>query len=238
MFRNNDVSDGGRRVLVTAPDYTGSPLLTLANCKAALGISGTDQDAVIQAALDAAVATLDPASNGWLGRALGAQSWRLELRSFNDRRQEVWPRVHPLAIPLPYPPLISVTSVKYFDVNGADTTMVLGTDYRVLGMGDPIGFQFIAPLYGKSWPVARMDDASVRITVQCGYDGSTNKPPKQLTQAICLAVRALMPLLARDPMLFEDRVEGVGSKRYQNNPEFARISQDAVANLLSNLSVF
>jgi hypothetical protein len=42
-------------------------------------------------------------------------------------------------IVLPYPPLQSVSSVKYLDVNGVDQTLVLGTDYRVLGMGQTFG---------------------------------------------------------------------------------------------------
>lgn len=237
MFRNNDISDGGRPVLITAPDYTATPLVTLAACKSALGISGTDQDALLTAALAAAIAALDPASGGWLGRALGAQTWELQLQHFADRRSTVQPHYNPLAIPLPYPPLISVTSVKYFNAAGTDTTLVTGTDYRVLGVGAAYQRQAIAPLYAGAWPTASSDDASVRIRYSCGYDGQAGRVlPAQLSTAICLSVRALMPVL-RDAMVFEDSVEGVGSKRYQNNPEFARITQGAVASLLANLSI-
>lgn len=235
MFRNNDISDGGRPVRITAPDYNATPIVSLAELKSSIGIIRSDQDALLTEAINAVVANLDPYSEGWLGRAIGAQTWELQLQSFDDRRLALRPYYNVLAIPLPYPPLISVVSVKYLDVNGVDTTMILGTDYRVLGSGERI--QAIAPLYAKTWPVARRDVGSVRIRFSCGYDGQNNKTPAQLSAAICLGVRALLPLLSRDPMLFEDRVEGLGYKRYQNNPAFAKVIEDAIAGLLANLRI-
>ncbi|EJN15696.1 hypothetical protein PMI42_00713 [Bradyrhizobium sp. YR681] len=239
MFRNNDISDGGRPVLITPPDYNTTPIVSLAECKSALGISTSSQDALITMALDAAISSLDPASGGWLGRALGVQTWELQLRSFGDRRATVRPHYNPLAIPLPYPPLVAIASVKYFDVNGVDTTLTEGIGFRVLGAGEPLGRQAIAPVYNGVWPVARCDDASVRIRYSCGYDGQSNRvTPSQLSTAICLSVRALMPVLARDGMLAEDRVDGIGTRKYQNNPEFARITEAAVSSLLVNLAKF
>jgi uncharacterized phiE125 gp8 family phage protein len=235
MFRNDDISDGGRPVLITPPDYNTTPIVSLAECKSALGISGSSQDALLTMALDAAIAALDPASDGWLGRSLGATTWELQLQSFNDRRRKVRPNYDPLAILLQYPPLISVVSVKYLDVNGNDTPLALDTDYRIFGKGERI--QAIAPLLGKAWPIARIDHGSVRIRFTAGYDGETNKTPAHLTSAICLGVRVLLPVLQRDPMLLEDRVEGVGSKRYQINPQLAKITQDAMEGLLASLRV-
>lgn len=234
MFRNNDISDGGRAVLVVPPT---NDVVTLTEAKQMLGIGGTDQDVLLQAAIYAAVDNLDAAS-GWLGRALRAQTWELQLRSFDDRRAKVAPFNNPLAIPLPYPPLLSIVSVKYFDVSGVDQTLVLGTGYRVLGLGAPLERQAVAPVYNGAWPVARADDASVRIRFICGYDENQNVMPRQLKSAVCLAVRELLPLLQRDQMVMEDRVEGVGSKRYQNNPEFAAVTRKAIAGLLTNLSVY
>lgn len=232
MFRNNDISDGGLPVLVTAPD---APVMSLDDCKDALGISGTDQDNAITAAIDAVTATLDPAFGGMLGRGMGPQTWRLELRSFRDRRPKFRAYANSQAIPLPYPPLISVNSVKYLDENGVDTTLALGTGYRVLGMGAAIAKQSIAPLYSKSWPNTRIDDASVRIEFTCGYDGETNVMPPNLLQAICLGVRALLTAGTRDAMILEDRVEGIGSKRYQNNPQVTDIVTKAICGLIANL---
>jgi hypothetical protein len=235
MFRNNDVSDGGRPVLIEPPDYGTTPIVSLDECKTKLGISSSSQDALLAFALDVATATLDPASDGFLGRSLGATTWELQLQSFNDRRPKVRPFYDPLSIPLLYPPLLKIVSVKYLDVNGVDTAMIQDTDFRVFGTGERI--QAIAPLLGKSWPVARVDHGSVRIRYMAGYDGEANKLPPQISAAICLGVRALLPVLQRDQMLFEDRVEGVGSKRYQNNPEFTKVVQNTIADLLRNLKI-
>ncbi|WLB43025.1 hypothetical protein QIH93_20985 [Bradyrhizobium ottawaense] len=234
MFRNNDISDGGRPVLIVPPT---DDVVTLAEAKQMLGISGSDQDILIQAAIYAAVDNLDAAS-GWLGRALRAQTWELQLRSFNDRRPKVAPCDNPLAIPLPYPPLLSIVSVKYLDAAGADQTLALGTGYRILGLGAPLERQAIAPVYQGAWPVARVDDASVRIRFICGYDENQNVMPRQLKSAVCLAVRDLLPLLQRDQTLLEERIEGIGTKRYQNNPELAAVTRSAIAGLLANLSVY
>lgn len=233
MFRNNDISDGGRPVLIEAPD---DEVISLADCKKALGIADTSQDAIVQQAIWAATDNLDAAS-GTLNRALREQTWELQLRSFNDRRPAVRPFNNPLAIPLPYPPLLNVTSVKYLDTSGTDQTLALGVGYRVLGLGAPLERQAIAPLYQGTWPIARIDDASVRIRFTCGYDEDQNVMPRQLKQAVCLAVRDLIPLMTRDQMVMEDRVEGVGVRRYQNNPEFAAVTQKAIASLLANLRI-
>ena len=158
MFRNNDISDGGRPVLIEAPE---DEVISLADCKKALGISDTSQDAVITAAIAAVAADLDPASNGWLGRALRPQTWELQLLSFNDRRSSPRPHYNLHAIPLPYPPLISIVSVKYLDMAGVDQPLTLGAGFRVLGIGQPFARQAIAPLYGQSWPATRVDDAAV-----------------------------------------------------------------------------
>jgi hypothetical protein len=232
MFRNNDVSDGGLAVLLVPPE---APVITLEECKAALGISGTEKDSAITAAIGAVTGTLDPAFGGFLGRGIGTQKWQLQLRSFSDRRPKPQAYANPLAIPLPYPPLISVDGVKYIDGDGNDVALLLGTDFRVLGMGAPLSKQSIAPLYAKAWPVARADDASVRIEFTCGYDGETNKMPPNLLQAICLGVRALLSAGARDVLLTEDRVEGIGSQRYQATAEATEIVTRAVSSLLANL---
>jgi hypothetical protein len=195
----------------------------------------------VQAALDAASDALDPASGGWLGRALRTQSWELQLRSFSEHREHFFnsPRRAPEAhrILLPYPPLQSVDSVKYLDINGVDQALVLGTDYRVLGMGQPYGKAYIAPLYGASWPVPRVDDASVRIAFTAGYDEADNIMPKALRSAIILATRALLSVSTRDMLLMEDRVEGLGWKRFQNNPAAADVVEKAVRSLLINLQI-
>jgi len=230
MFRNNDVSDGGAPILIEGPS---DPVISLADCKKALGISDASQDNAITSAIAAVSATLDPAFGGFLGRALREQTWELHLRDFNDRRRVL--RGNPDAIELPYPPLLSVVSVKYINAAGVDTPLVLGTDYRALNQGAVYARQAIAPAYGKAWPVARTDDASVRIQYTCGYDDDQNVMPPHLIQAVCLGVRSLLSVGTRDLLIYEDRVEGVGSLRYQNNPQISEIVTKAIGGLIFNL---
>jgi len=233
MFHHHENRDHGRVVLTDPPT---DDLMSLSACKKMLGITTSSSDLVVTAALAAVAGNLDASTAGWLGRALRTQSWELQLHSFGHRYSH-WRHPHPHAIQLPYPPLISVDSVKYLDINGNDTTLVLGTDYRVIGMGDVYRRQAIAPLYNGTWPVCRVDDASVRIQFTAGYDDDVNITPPQLLSAVALGVRAVMATAARDPLLWEDSVIGVGSKRYQNNPLMMNIIKDAIQSLLINLAM-
>jgi hypothetical protein len=238
FFRNADFVDGGRAVLIEPPT---DPAITLADAKKALGISDASQDLAVQAAIDAASDVLDPASGGWLGRALRPQTWELQLRSFAAHQHHFFSSpLHPVdahKILLPYPPFLQMVSVKYLDINGVDQTLALGTDYRVLGAGQAYGKAFIAPLYGASWPVPRVDDASVRIQFTCGYDDDAAIMPRALRSAIVLGARALLSVSTRDMLLMEDRVEGLGWKRFQNNPAAADVVDKAVRSLLINLKI-
>jgi hypothetical protein len=226
-------------ILIEAPD-SGDELLSLADCKKALGISGADQDDALTAAIGAATDALDAATNGTLGRALRVQTWELQLESF-EQGWRCRPRHYacgPEAIALPYPPLIGIVSVKYLDTSGVDQALALNSDFRPLRMGAIDSRQLVEPAYGKSWPSGRCDAAAVRIRFECGYDGVDNIAPRQLNQAIALGVRALLTAAARDPRLLEDRVEGVGSKRYQADAKAVEIVTNAAAELLSRLRVF
>jgi hypothetical protein len=241
FFRNHDFDDGGRAVLTDPPT---ADAVTLADAKRALGIAATDisQDLAITSAIAAASDALDPAAGGWLGRALRPQSWELQLRQFSQRLGSAF-HINPRqpapahAIVLPYPPLLSVDSVKYTDTNGVNQTLALGVDYRVIGMGQVYGKAWIAPLYNASWPVARLDDASVRIRFTCGYDEGDAVMPRSLKNAIVLGARALLSVSTRDMLLLEDRVEGLGWKRFQNNPAVADIVDKAMRALLINLAI-
>jgi uncharacterized phiE125 gp8 family phage protein len=242
MYRNYDFSDHGRAVLITPPDPA-NPAVTLADAKIGLGISDASQDTIVAAAIAVASDALDPAAGGWLGRALRTQTWELQLRSFAQHRQQffVSPRHPPQAhkIVLPFPPLGTVVSVTYTDVNGVAQALVQGTDFRILGAGQVYGKAMIAPLYAGSWPLARLDDGSVRIRFTCGYVDAAPAMamPHTIKQAIILGARALMSVTARDMLLMEDRVEGLGWKRFQNNPAAADVVNKAIQGLLINMAI-
>lgn len=159
--------------LITPP---ADAVVTLAEAKAILGITGTASDDLLTAMIGAGTNQLDAASSGWLGRALRPQTWELRLCRFPPPRR---------AIRLPYPPVTEIVSAKYDDANGDEQTLVENTDYRVIGLGDDWR-TIIRPVYNGSWPAARYDDESVRIRYIAGYAGSPDPMPESIKTAIAL----------------------------------------------------
>lgn len=141
-------------ILITPPSV---PLLTLDEAKSHLRVDHDDENSQIEAMAAAVASQLDPALGGWLGRALRPQTWRLDLDGFPCSE-----------IVLPYPPLVSVTEFSYTDTDGATQTLAAGTGYRVVNAGE-LANAVLAPPYNGSWPSARTDYASVRITYTAGY---------------------------------------------------------------------
>ena len=118
--------------------------------------------------------------DGILGRALMPQTWELQLDRFPS----------PEEILLPLSPVISITSIKYTDVDGVEQTfsaskysLSLETNWRprvILG-------------YDQSWPGTRSVQEAVRVRFQAGY-ASGNSPedttgmPSTLKQALLLLI--------------------------------------------------
>ena len=161
-----------RPVRIEAP--TSLPV-TLAQVKAALDIPYVEKDELIKGLMAAAVSHLD----GWtgiLGRALCEQTWRQDFDYF------CW------ELRLPIFPVISVASVNYTDVNGAEQT-VAAESYSVLtdGLGAFVRFK-----NGFSFPTTKaFESAAVRVSYVCGHedDDEENPLPAAIKQAIMLLVR-------------------------------------------------
>jgi len=149
--------------------------VTLAEVKAALDISYTDKDDLIDGLIAAATSHLD----GWtgiLGRALCEQMWRQDFDYF------CW------ELRLPIFPVLSVASVKYDDVDGVEQTVAAG-NYSLLtdGLGSFVRFK-----NGFAFPnTEAFESAVVRVEYFCGHeDGDTENPvPQAIKQAIMLLVR-------------------------------------------------
>jgi uncharacterized phiE125 gp8 family phage protein len=228
--------------LITAPT---DDVVTLAEAKRQLRITNDDSDEMITALIAAAVAQLDPAGGGWLGRALRPQTWELRSDSFpcwyagcgydrNFRRQ--------FTFELPYPPLMSVDSVKYDDDDGVEQTLTEGVGYRVIGLGS-INRTSIAPIYNGSWPPsARRDAESVRVRFTAGYpvaaDGAPDSLPGPIKQAALLMVRHLYGLGERNLFVSGETVDGVGSRTYVVTENAAAVMKAASESLLSTYRVW
>lgn len=172
--------------LVTGPAT--SPV-TVADVKAKARIDYADEDALVQAYIDAATTYLDGAS-GLLGRAIVTQTWKLTLPRFPTSEQVAAFSEDPLwfrrcsqpAIKLPLPPLQSISSVQYYD--GAGVLQTLGPgNYQVYGK-DPA---YLAPSStAVTWPTTQIGNLNaVQISFVCGY-GAAATVPASLQLAIVL----------------------------------------------------
>lgn len=230
--------------LITRPD---DEVVTLAEAKAQLRITTSDNDDMIAALIEAAVAQIDPAGGGWLGRAIRPQTWELRSNGFpcyyiGCGYSRDFHRAYELE--LPYPPLISVDSVKYDDGNGVEQTLVEDVGFRVFGLGS-IGKASIAPVYGGSWPSSvRCDPESVRIRFTSGYptDFGNSPPtdilPAPIKQAVLLMIKGLWGLGERNLFVSAETVDGVGSRQFVVTENAGMVMRTASEGLLAPYRVW
>lgn len=135
-----------RVVVVTPPD----PFIDLDQAKSHLRVDGTDDDALIEAYIAAACGHID-GPHTWFGRAVGEQTLRATFSEFESDLLE-----------LPAPPLLTITSIKYDDIDGVEQT-VSSSLYTL----DPDGALLA---YGGTWPTARDRAGSIRVVYTAGYE--------------------------------------------------------------------
>ena len=122
---------------------------------------------MLQAYIDAAVKTAEDRTN----RALMEQTWRATLDKV------------PSLIRINKTPLISVTSIQYYDSDGSLQTLS-SDDYIVDGDGEPWR---IIPAPGISFPSTQDRLNAVTITFKAGY-ASESLVPKNIIAGILMIV--------------------------------------------------
>lgn len=163
-----------RPVLVTPPAI--KPV-TLTEAKAWLDIGYTDKDTVITGLIGAATAHLD----GWtgiLGRCLCEQTWRQDYDDFRS------------CLRLPLFPVVSITSLKYTDTNGAEQP-IASENYTL--KNDDLG-AYVEFTSSYSFPSLNTESAPVRVAYLAGYADIAGTPktssvPDDIKNAIALLVR-------------------------------------------------
>ena len=171
--------------LITAPAV--EPV-TVAEARAHLYVSHTDDDALIAAFISAARQDCEHRTQ----RALITQTWERTL----DRL--------PAGMSLPMAPLASVTSIKYIDGNGVEQTLDPSA-YYVDTDSEP---GWVLPAYGTAWPSARDLPNAVRVRYVAGYGANGSFVPAALKQWILLRVGAL----------YENRESAVSGQPIQAAP--------------------
>lgn len=134
--------------------------ITLAQAKTHLRVDDTAEDDLISALISASRTYCEKHT----GRAFITQTWELVIDQF--------PALPLTGIAVPMPPLQSVTSVKYDDTGGVETT--LGTiEYEVDTASEP---GWVVPVT-TGWPTSIFDGINaVRIRFVAGYAPGTDSP--------------------------------------------------------------
>ena len=145
-----------RTELVTAP---AAEPVSLADAKAHLRVDGTDEDTAITLAIKRAREEAETR----LGRALIDQTWTLYLDWFPADGE----------IEIPFPPLGSVSTVKYVDTDGVLQT--LATSEYVVDTSGEKGRVYLD--WEKSWPSIRVEPNAVRVEFVAGYGAADSDVP-------------------------------------------------------------
>lgn len=132
--------------------------VSLAMAKANMRVDGDDMDVLITTWIKGIVAALEHE----IGQCLIEQTWRVTAGLF------------PAALSLPHP-VMSITSVKYFDVDGTEQTMDPAA-YRLVKMRYRSD---LMPARGRAWPET-MADRDITVEVVCGYGAAPADVPENV----------------------------------------------------------
>lgn len=158
-------------LLLTPPAATP---VSLAEAKAHLRVEHSEDDTYITNCIATAVARID-GRNGWLRRSLVNRTYQLFLPWFPVAR----------CIPLPLPPLSSVTSIKYQDQSDVEQTFSAAS-YQAVKNEDE-GYIYLKT--GESWPgnTYERPDA-VKIEFVAGYGATGAAVPENIRHAILIEI--------------------------------------------------
>lgn len=145
--------------LKTGPTY--EPV-SLEEAKAHLRVTDTDEDDLITSLVQAGREYVEAFTN----RAVLPQTWYWKAD-----------RLPCVAIWLPKPPLVSITSVTFVDESGGTQTWAPTSGYQLSKpTGPKASYARLMPAYGNSWPVTRWQFDAVTIEYVAGYADAASVP--------------------------------------------------------------
>jgi uncharacterized phiE125 gp8 family phage protein len=154
----------------------GADPLSLAEAKAHLRVTSTDEDGLIAGYILAAREFVENDTH-----------LKLITQTLDYTIDDGWPCVMvngrlKTRIEFPVKPVASVSSVSYVDTNGA--VQALSSDQYVLRNNGPV--HFIEPAYGAAWPDVRSQTAAITVRFVAGWELSA--VPNPILQALRLLV--------------------------------------------------
>ncbi len=180
-----DWTDGAFTQVTSANDnaiqkkaYTGSKQYIRVVAKVLVAACEFGADIIVNAAtmaeddlLTAIITTAREYVEDVTGRALLTQTWYYYLDEFPAKDD---------FIKIPFGNLQSVTSIKYKDTDGTETTMTVTTDYLVETNTDQCG-KIVLP-YGESWPTDTLYPSNpITIEFVCGWTAASSIPKRIIT---------------------------------------------------------
>jgi uncharacterized phiE125 gp8 family phage protein len=185
----------------TGPGRVIDPVIepvSLAEAKLHLRVDGDADDELISSLVIVAREHVEDMT----GRALLTQTWDYCLQAFPADKDY---------IKLPYGKLQSVTSVKWKDSDGTETTMVENTDYIVGLAGDQCGRVFLPD--GISWPTDSLYPYNpITVRFVCGWTTAASVPNK---------IRAAIKMIIAD--LYSQRGDAVIGQTVVENKAAERL---------------
>lgn len=160
--------------IVTAP---ATEPVSLDELKGHARIDLDDEDQNLRLAIRAARRLVEMITR----RALITQTWDGWLDRFPYYRDQYPYREIGGTLAIPYPPLGSVTHVKYYNGDGVLTTLAVTTDYTVDANSEP---GRVVPAYGSTWPTTRRIPNAVNVRWVAGYGATPGTVPEELRLAI------------------------------------------------------
>ncbi|MES2959798.1 MAG: phage head-tail connector protein [Pseudomonadota bacterium] len=134
--------------------------VTLDEAKAQCRVDSSEHDALLESLIAGTRRTFEQLT----GRSVITTTWELVLDQFAD------------AMPLYFPNVIAVASVKFIDTDGVEQTLD-PQDYLVDTDSKP---GWVVPAYGTSWPSTRAQINAVRVRYTAGYGATAADVPENV----------------------------------------------------------
>ena len=162
------------RYLVTAPAR--EPII-LQQAKDHCRVDGSADDARLDLLIQAARQSME----GYLDRALIAQTWEI--------KRDAFPACGEIVLPLP--PLQAVTHVKYIDTAGLEQTLSPSLYTVDAPSGDTALEGRVILNYGEVWPSTRNQPNAVTVRFVCGYGAGSEAVPAMIRAGLLLMIEDL-----------------------------------------------
>ncbi len=140
--------------------------VTLEAAKQTLRID--ESDTALDLAITGLIAAITEEAEHKTNRSFVTQGWRLSLDSFPD------------ALRLDHPPIVAVTSVRFYDVNNVLQTLD-PADYLVDSVSEP---GYVMPAPGRAWPATFDRAHAVIVDYTAGYGSTPATVPACVQQYI------------------------------------------------------